>query len=70
MASERFIPTCIGPNDAACSRVNYGLRPPPEAARSVLDGGEHGVPLARGSGVQISLRSCALEHATVQNAKA
>src|SRR5580704_10746864 len=43
-----FVPTCISPVTPRAAAVKDGpLGPPPEAARSVLDGGEHGVTLAR-----------------------
>src|ERR1700680_3593007 len=41
-----FVPTCISPVTPRADAVKDGRRPPPEAARSVLDGGEHGVTLA------------------------
>ena len=42
-----FVPTCLCVGTPRAAAVKDGpLGPPPEAARSVLDGGEHGVTLA------------------------
>jgi len=41
-----FVPTCRGAVTPRTAAVKEGRRPPPEAARSVLDGGEPGVTLA------------------------
>jgi hypothetical protein len=41
------VPTCPGPVTPRAAAVKDGRRPPPEAARSVLDGGEHGVTLGK-----------------------
>ena len=38
-----FVPTCRSGVTPRAGAVEDGRRPPPEAARSVLDGGEHGV---------------------------
>jgi hypothetical protein len=40
-----FVPTCHGRVTPRAAAVKDGRRPPPAAARSVLDGGEHGVTL-------------------------
>src|SRR5215467_8240311 len=47
-AVHRFsVPTCLCPVTPRAAAVKDGpLGPPPEAAQSVLDGGEHGVTLA------------------------
>src|SRR5438445_11193077 len=42
------VPTCRGPVTPSAAAVKDGpLGPPPAAARSVLDGGEHGVTLVQ-----------------------
>src|SRR5436190_22842784 len=55
-----FVPTCLCSVTPRAAAVKDGpLGPPPEAARSVLDGGEHGVTLAGVGTAAISV-PCAL----------
>src|SRR6516225_7871723 len=49
LSSRPDLPTSRAPRTAA---VKTGRRPPPEAARSGLDGGEHGAKL-NGSGLRL-----------------
>jgi hypothetical protein len=52
------VPTCLCSVTPRAAAVKDGpLGPPPEAARSVLDGGEHGVTLAAVGTAVICARS-------------